>query len=327
MSDFSNVDQWLSALSEEDMEYAMKRMKPMIAQLKVEAFVKSLNQAELEYTLAKARAMLGQPAKSSAESGIESRPAATRELQTIAATSPAANGVPKTVYLPERVRGKQVIVCTKDAGRYRVDNSELKSTRDALSYRRSTRIDDLAEDVPALRWGSVVEGVLQDGWLRVEVQAAESGVESGRPKRSAATREPQTFMAESPAANASTRTVYLPEHVRGKRVIFNNANVGSYYIDNFELQSERDALSYRHSKRFDDFAEDVPALRWGSSVGGVLEDGWLRVEVEGGTTRSRSAKPKPKPTCCASFGKMIHHGCSSNGPAGVKATARRAVTQ
>eukprot|EP00929_Paragymnodinium_shiwhaense_P021763 TRINITY_DN14106_c0_g1_i2.p1 TRINITY_DN14106_c0_g1~~TRINITY_DN14106_c0_g1_i2.p1 ORF type:complete len:930 (+),score=205.32 TRINITY_DN14106_c0_g1_i2:42-2792(+) len=54
-----------------------------------------------------------------------------------------------------------------------VDNSQLKSTSEAISYRRSKRMEDKS-DVPGAPFGGIIFGVLGgDGWLRVSVNATD----------------------------------------------------------------------------------------------------------------------------------------------------------
>jgi len=73
-----------------------------------------------------------------------------------------------TLYLPEHIKGKRVLVETEDVGLYRIDNSELQSGTTGLHYRMSTKLDDRAE--PMAAYGSVVQGMLRDGWLEVQVK-------------------------------------------------------------------------------------------------------------------------------------------------------------
>merc|ERR1719174_2643180 len=71
------------------------------------------------------------------------------------------------LFLPQYVKGKCVIIETDDVGFYRIDNSELQSGATGLHYRMSTRFDDRAE--PMADYGSIVQGVLCDGWLEVQL--------------------------------------------------------------------------------------------------------------------------------------------------------------
>lgn len=72
----------------------------------------------------------------------------------------------RSMYLPEFMQGKRVIVETKDPGFYRVDNSELKASSSKLAYRKSMKSDDVHEE-KGEPWGAIVEGVLHLGYLEV----------------------------------------------------------------------------------------------------------------------------------------------------------------
>ena len=74
------------------------------------------------------------------------------------------------LYLPEFVRNHRVLISTGLGGQFLVDSSKLQSTGPALGYRKSMRLDDMAET--GVLYGSLVSGVLQNGWLKVHPKAA-----------------------------------------------------------------------------------------------------------------------------------------------------------
>jgi len=67
-------------------------------------------------------------------------------------------------HLPEFVNGKRVLLATSQAGVFLVDNSELNADAPGIGYRNAPRMEDRA--VKFVPWGSKVEGVLSDGWLK-----------------------------------------------------------------------------------------------------------------------------------------------------------------
>lgn len=73
-----------------------------------------------------------------------------------------------TMYVPEFVKNARVVVATKDEGLYLIDNSELQCASRAVAYRKSMDMDDRATHGPD--YGSVVHGVLRNGWLEVQVR-------------------------------------------------------------------------------------------------------------------------------------------------------------
>lgn len=97
-------------------------------------------------------------------------------------------------------------------------------------------------------------------------------------------------------------TMYMPEHVAGKRTIFPTEDEGVFRIDNSELESAAPALGYRKSMRDDDRAGDGLGAKWGTRATGVMEDGgsgeqdrWLRVEVDAASLSKAPAVIKKTP--------------------------------
>lgn len=192
-----------------------------------------------------------------------------------------------TFYLPEHLHGKAVIVASASAGCYCIDNSELQADSEGLAYRNTKRLDD-TEGFTA-PWGAVVEGVLKDGWLQVQMaegqikrqwsvgssatgsyclaEAPANGEESGE-EHEAEEEQVQTFV---------TVTRYLPRCIHGKATIFETKDAGWYSVDNCELQADTEGLAYRNTMELDD-CEGIVAP-WGAKVKGVLEDGWIGVEL------------------------------------------------
>lgn len=70
-------------------------------------------------------------------------------------------------FLPEFFKKKRVIVTTDNDDTFLVDNSELQSQSLGLPYyiHRDLRAQDPRQGAYAA-WGSVVEGVLENGWFR-----------------------------------------------------------------------------------------------------------------------------------------------------------------
>lgn len=73
----------------------------------------------------------------------------------------------RKLFLPEFVEGTRVFVETEIPGQYRADNSQLQSSSHAVDYRNSKMFEDRFHTVDGVKWGSLVEGVLTDGWLEV----------------------------------------------------------------------------------------------------------------------------------------------------------------
>lgn len=126
-----------------------------------------------------------------------------------------------------------------------VDSSQLGSTSSiGVTYRKSKHLQDEALNYEV--YGTVVTGVdTRDGWVYVD------------------------------------RLGYLPKQINGKTVLKKQKPVieqeRTYLVDNSQLQSKRDGLTYRRSKNLDDKDPEAFA-RYGSRVSGVDEgDGWLRV--------------------------------------------------
>jgi len=91
------------------------------------------------------------------------------QQKTLKKCNTAGNeGLMQTLYLPEHVKGKRVLIETENAN-YRIDNSELQSGATGLHYRMSMQLDDRAE--PMALYGSIVQGILRDGWLEVQLIA------------------------------------------------------------------------------------------------------------------------------------------------------------
>lgn len=72
----------------------------------------------------------------------------------------------RVLYLPEHMIGKRIVVETKDPGWYLVDGSQLPSGH-AIGYRNSRQPDDLSD--ACAEFGSIVNGLLENGWLEVHV--------------------------------------------------------------------------------------------------------------------------------------------------------------
>lgn len=71
---------------------------------------------------------------------------------------------------------------------------------------------------------------------------------------------------------------FLPEFIRGKRVIFSAGAPGHFQVDNCELQdSASTGVQLRLSRDFDD--RDVFTAEFGRTLKGVLSDGWLHIQV------------------------------------------------
>ena len=63
---------------------------------------------------------------------------------------------------------------SQDVGWYRVDNSELRSSAEAVGYRKSKDDSDKDDDLPGVLYNSLVQGELHNGWLRVSVQGLQA---------------------------------------------------------------------------------------------------------------------------------------------------------
>lgn len=59
MANSKGVDSFLSGLSQEELEYALRQIRPLLVEVKVENFLRGLSPDELQYTLGKANAILG----------------------------------------------------------------------------------------------------------------------------------------------------------------------------------------------------------------------------------------------------------------------------
>lgn len=79
--------------------------------------------------------------------------------------SVCARGLQTIRYLPEFVDGRQAIFSTGEAGIYRVDTNNLQKKGKPLGYRKSMDINDRAVG-QHIACGSLVKGVLSDGWIR-----------------------------------------------------------------------------------------------------------------------------------------------------------------
>merc|ERR1719223_47689 len=77
----------------------------------------------------------------------------------------------KIGFLPEFVQGNCVLVEIGIVGNYLVDNSQLQAAAPRLGYRRSMRMEDRSS-TPGPVWGSVVQGILRDGWLQADMSQA-----------------------------------------------------------------------------------------------------------------------------------------------------------
>merc|ERR1719491_1189255 len=89
------------------------------------------------------------------------------------------------------------------------------------------------------------------------------------------------------AAGSSTigcNPCYLPEFIRGQRVILPMGEDGKFMIDNSKLNSAKAGLAYRRSASMDDRTEQV--AQYGSTLVGQLDDGWLKllpIDLEAGS--------------------------------------------
>jgi len=77
---------------------------------------------------------------------------------------------------------------------------------------------------------------------------------------------------------ALTTTAYLPELVRGTRVLLKLED-GKFLVDNGQLNSRASGLQYRRSMKIDDRFEFYLAP-FNSIVQGSLVDGWLKLELD-----------------------------------------------
>jgi len=84
------------------------------------------------------------------------------------------------MYLPEKIRGVQIVFPTKDDSWYLISDSVLKCGLPYPSYRRSRDMNDFwqhnfgkeSQDMNNIehKFGNTVQGTLQQGWLEVKVQ-------------------------------------------------------------------------------------------------------------------------------------------------------------
>jgi len=84
------------------------------------------------------------------------------------------------MYLPEKIRGIQIVFPTKDDSWYLISDSVLKCGLPYPSYRRSRDMNDFwqhnfgkeSQDMNNIehKFGNTVQGTLQQGWLEVKVQ-------------------------------------------------------------------------------------------------------------------------------------------------------------
>jgi len=101
------------------------------------------------------------------------------------------------------------------------------------------------------------------------------------PKAGETDRLPQTDAGSTEPASSvdGHATCYLPEYVRGKRVILATEQDGKFMIDNSQLNSDMPGLAYRRSTSFDDRLDGVAdgVATYGSVREGQLVDGWMKL--------------------------------------------------
>ncbi len=73
---------------------------------------------------------------------------------------------------------------------------------------------------------------------------------------------------------------------------------GVYKSDNSQLEASSLGLGYRRSKNIDDIIGRDHFLKWGSTVMGVADGEWIKVELQVEDMRAYIRAPlKPTPPC------------------------------
>eukprot|EP00931_Biecheleriopsis_adriatica_P067308 TRINITY_DN4146_c0_g2_i1.p1 TRINITY_DN4146_c0_g2~~TRINITY_DN4146_c0_g2_i1.p1 ORF type:complete len:1311 (-),score=283.38 TRINITY_DN4146_c0_g2_i1:69-4001(-) len=213
---------------------------------------------------------------------------------------------------PDAVSSEQVLDAAEE--KYLVDNCEFKGAVPGVSFRRSK---DMNDKIPGdlARWGTIVSGRVEDGWLKVSdltagekflplkvngatvlfkqdsaplaaggnpakaVPDADKGDSEEAKEKSPLEREPiNSAVPGSHSTDESAQNSAQEGSVVDKRPPDEIADSEdtNYLVDNSEFKGAVPGVSFRRSK---DMNDKIPGdlARWGTIVSGRLEDGWLKV--------------------------------------------------